>query len=570
VRRRIATAIACWVWATGCGIPEGIGPDPRVPGTPDTADPADPGSETRDDGAGDAAMTTDRETDPGQSQGEGVGREVPEVDPLHDGDPPADGSPPDLGPRTDLPDQDPMPDPGTGPAPWRSSVSREEIRALLQHCDRTALEDLLETRYDGPVCDDRGCTLITDPGPGAVSIRGSFNGWSETAMTPVPCAPGTFLAEVGPVPPGSDAWEYRIFHDGQWRDDPRNRYIRFSDLAINGAMYRPGVPRLARVQGLRSEALPLPRDVYVFVPAEAYEDPLRRFPVLLLQDGWNVFDNPRAPFGSWRVDRSARALIEAGAIEPVLLVGIATADRINEYLYTDLWVSGSGQSFQVKPRLPDYADLLIQVVLPAIRSGFPARTGPRNTAIGGSSLGGISAFWIAWHHPEVFGMVAALSPSFWVGEPGSGTEEKPSMRELIAAQPPTPAQRALQIYLDSGDGGYSPGGGDDPPYAWDGRAYTDWTRNLLIQLGWPNRPEWDTDGDPATAPEDLPLETDPDRVPALRWSATTPAGYRDLDAYLRPDLSLLSLLGVGHPHNEAAWEQRFPTALRFLFPGESP
>jgi hypothetical protein len=178
-------------------------------------------------------------------------------------------------------------------------------------------------RYDGPVCDRSGCTLITRSEPGSLSLRGEFNGWAETAMTAVPCRPGWFFAEVGPVPEGSDAWQYRLYRDGQWMDDRDNRWIRFADLAVNQAMYRPGVPRLARLAAVHSPQLGNDRDVYVFVPAEAFEDPQRRFPLMLLQDGWNVFDNPRAPYGSWNVDRTARTLAAQGAIEPVILAGIA-------------------------------------------------------------------------------------------------------------------------------------------------------------------------------------------------------------------------------------------------------
>lgn len=142
------------------------------------------------------------------------------------------------------------------------------------------------------------------------------------------------------------------------------------------------------------------------------------------------------------------------------------------------------------------------------------------------------------------------------------------MREVMSLDPLTPARRALRIYLDSGDSGYAPGGGDLPPYAQDGRAYTDWTRNALIRMGWPNRPEWDTDSDLSTAPADLPLSTVPGMVPVLPWSETPPPGYGDWREYLRPNLSLLHLVGLGHLHNEADWERRFPAVLRFLFPAQ--
>jgi len=424
----------------------------------------------------------------------------------------------------------------------------------------------LRARCDGPICDDAACLIVTTVPGASVALRGDFNGWADTAMAPVAAVADTWWAEVAPVPAAADYWAYKLFVDGAWLADPSNRWIRFSDIAIDSAAYRPGVPRLAALYAVHSTELANDRDVYVSVPAEAFEDRARRFPVLYLQDGWNVFDNPRAPFGSWRVDRTARELAAAGAIEPVILVGITTPDRYDEYLYTDIFVSGAGTEMQVTPKLAAYADFLVGTIKPAIDATFPTRPGRADTAMGGSSLGGLSSFWIAWNHPDVFGRVAALSPSFWVGEDGSGTEGHPSMRSLVLASTPTALQRSLRVYLDSGDQGYSPGGAGDPAYAIDGRAYTDWMRNTLIGLGWPNRPEWDDDGNLATPPNDLPLTVDPTQVKGLAWSATVPAAYASWDAYLRPDLALLDLVGLGHEHNELAWEQRFPAVLRFLFP----
>jgi len=558
--------LAALVGLLGCAAPEPLTRDPG--GGPGDVGATDPGPDPTPDAPGDPGLPRDAraETDDGNGPDLAGPPDSPAEtapDPLGEAHPDPDATVDPLGDSHPVPDAavDPLGDAAAPPAP----LTRTDIQDAVQACDPTDLEALM-ARYDGPVCDRSGCTLITRGEPGSLSLRGEFNGWAETAMTAVPCRPGWFFAEVGPVPEGSDAWQYRLYRDGQWMDDRDNRWIRFADLAVNQAMYRPGVPRLARLAAVHSPQLGNDRDVYVFVPAEAFEDPQRRFPLMLLQDGWNVFDNPRAPYGSWNVDRTARTLAAQGAIEPVILAGITTADRVNEYLYTDFWMTGTGQPTQVTPRLPAYADFLVQTLLPRLRAEFPVRTGPADTAIGGSSLGGISAFWIAWMHADVFGKVAALSPSFWVGEEGSGTESYPSMREVMDREPPDAARRALKIYLDSGDGGYSPGGGEDPPYAWDGRAYTDWTRNRLIRLGWPNRPEWDTDGDPATPPADLPLTTDPATVPALEWAPTPPQRYGDWNAFLRPDLSLLCLLGRGHLHNESFWEQRFPAVLRFLFP----
>ena len=103
-------------------------------------------------------------------------------------------------------------------------------------------------------------------------------------------------------------------------------------------------------------------------------------------------------------------------------------------------------------------------------------------------------------------------------------------------------------------------------YTGDGRCYTDWTRNALIDLGWDNRPEWDDDGDLETPPANYPTSSDPKAVPTLYWSPTVPNGYASWGDYLKPERNLLHLVGEGHAHNEAAWAARFGAMLRFLFP----
>ena len=182
----------------------------------------------------------------------------------------------------------------------------------------------------------------------------------------------------------------------------------------------------------------------------------------------------------------------------------------------------------------------------------------------GSSLGGISSLWIAWHHAGSFGRVASFSGSYWVGQAGSGTEGVPTMQEVLAQAPPTADQLALRIYLDSGTASSMGQPGLD--YTGDARSYTDWTRNALIGMGFDNRPEWDDDGDLGTPPQDFPADASPAEVPTLYWSGTVPAPYVSWEDYLRPQNDLLHLVGEGHGHSEAAWAQRFGAMLRFLYP----
>jgi len=460
----------------------------------------------------------------------------------------------DLG--TDLPFD------STGDEPGLATV--DELLAAIEAGDGGPFFDLME-RYDGPACDPDGRCLVitflelTDH----VFVRGEFNDWGKSGlMTPVEFAPGFFyfLLEGYQF---SHYVSYRLYDEvgggENWYRDPLNRYVRFSDVELNSAIYAHGKSRIAIVEAIYSPQLDNTRHAYIYVPGAAFLDPSARFPVLYMQDGANVFDNPKAMFGTWDVNFASDELVDGGAVEPLIIVGVLTNNRFDEYLYCAITID-LGVPVEVDPKLDEYAAFLVDTLKPVVDDAFPTLDGANNTGIAGSSLGGISSLYIGWKYPGVFGKVGSMSGSYWVGESGTGTVDAPSIREVINSAPPTPEQLALKIYLDSGDSG---GGGSSYPS--DGRVFTDWVRNTLIALGFPNRPEWDDDGDLATPPMDFPQLFDPANVPTLFWADPPPAQYSGWDEYLRPDLNLLHLVGPGHQHNEAAWKARFPAMVRYLF-----
>jgi enterochelin esterase-like enzyme len=439
----------------------------------------------------------------------------------------------------------------------------DDFLTLTTQSDAAALDAFL-AQYDGPFCEAARCLFVTClQGADAVALRGEFSDWEELPMTAIDFAPGCFYHLFEELL-FNHVVEYKLFANQEWLSDPLNPYFRFADVAVNSALYAPGVGRLALIEAVYSPQLDNSRNLYVYLPAPAFENSGQTFPVLYMQDGFNVFVNPAAPFGSWEVDATADALIASGAVAPMIVVGIDTDDRMDEYLYAGITVELGGGPIQVTPLLPDYAEFLVDVVKPLIDESFPTKPGRADTAMAGSSLGGISSLWIAWHHADVFGRVASFSGSYWVGQEGSGTEGHPTMETVLQAAPATADQLALKIYMDAGS--VSSMGQPGLEYTGDGRSYTDWTRNALIDLGWDNRPEWDDDGDLETAPANFPITTDPAEVPTLYWSPTVPGSYAGWDDYLQPERNLLHLVGEGHAHNEAAWAARCGAMLRFLFP----
>lgn len=159
----------------------------------------------------------------------------------------------------------------------------------------------------------------------------------------------------------------------------------------------------------RSARLGTTRTIAVFLPPGYEEDRFRRYPVLYLQDGQNLFP-ATSPLGKdWKLDTIIPELIQSKAIEPLIVAGIFHGDvqRIDELTPTRDKREARGGKAEL------YERMLIEEVMPFVRTRYRIRTGPQSTAIGGSSLGGLVSLWMAFRHPELFGGVAALSPSVW-------------------------------------------------------------------------------------------------------------------------------------------------------------
>jgi predicted alpha/beta superfamily hydrolase len=190
---------------------------------------------------------------------------------------------------------------------------------------------------------------------------------------------------------------------------------------------------------IRSRFLPQPHDVVVCLPPGYDEAPHRRYPVLYLHDGQNVFDDlPLSPFGvQWGVDTTARALVHARVIEPLIIVAIGNAgrDRIDEYTPTRDSMHDAGG-------LADrYGQMLVYEIKPWVDHRWRTRRTAPDTAVAGSSLGGLLSLHLGLTHPAIFGKLGLLSPSVW-------WDDRWIVRQL-AAEGRRPDQR---IWLDVGTG----------------------------------------------------------------------------------------------------------------------
>jgi predicted alpha/beta superfamily hydrolase len=168
-------------------------------------------------------------------------------------------------------------------------------------------------------------------------------------------------------------------------------------------------PQLRKHEQFRSRFLRNQRDLIVYTPPGYEEQQWRRFPVLYLHDGQNLFDGATSfiPGQDWHVGQTADQCIQAGKVEPLIIVGMYnTKARIREYTPTHVPKLGGG-------RADRYAKFLLDEVKPFIEREYRALTGSQYNGIGGSSLGGLVSLYLGLKHSRMFGKIAALSPSVW-------------------------------------------------------------------------------------------------------------------------------------------------------------
>lgn len=168
---------------------------------------------------------------------------------------------------------------------------------------------------------------------------------------------------------------------------------------------------------LDSAVLNNSRLIDVYLPPSYKPKGRKRYPVIYMHDGNNLFF-PEIAFGGWpwAVDRCVNTLSTYGMIQEPIVVGVHnTWGRHFEYSWTPMsfqgQVEGGGGTM--------YAHMLIQELMPQINARFRTLPGRENTAIMGSSMGGLISYYLGLYHPEVFGKIGVVSPSFWWnhGEP---------------------------------------------------------------------------------------------------------------------------------------------------------
>jgi predicted alpha/beta superfamily hydrolase len=256
-------------------------------------------------------------------------------------------------------------------------------------------------------------------------ISGSFNNWNPSLPQYrfIKQENGKEFVEVKGVPPGIH--EYKITR-GSWHKTESaangsavdNRILKFGNdtiisLSIAGWAddfpSRPPVTTKSKNVFIVDTAFYIPqlqraRRVWVYLP-ESYALTQRRYPVIYMHDGQNLFDAVTAPYGEWGVDEMMDSL-RTGRQSIIVGIDHGGTTRLTEYNpYNSGFGKGEGDA---------YVDFLVKCLKPFIDSAYRTKPQREFTTIAGSSMGGLISFYAALKYPETFGGAGVFSPSFWI------------------------------------------------------------------------------------------------------------------------------------------------------------
>ncbi len=173
----------------------------------------------------------------------------------------------------------------------------------------------------------------------------------------------------------------------QWRNIPgENKYIThtFSDFSP--------------LQGNRR--------ILIYLPPDYDENPEKRYPVLYMHDGQNVFES--GAFGSWNMEQAMQQLYDAGENVGVVVTIDNSAGRLKEYapFGNPSYEGGVAQG-------DEYLQAIKNHIIPYVNANFRTLTDRENTGICGSSMGGLISYYAGLKEHDTFGRIGVMSPSFW-------------------------------------------------------------------------------------------------------------------------------------------------------------
>lgn len=178
--------------------------------------------------------------------------------------------------------------------------------------------------------------------------------------------------------------------------------------------------KIKTIKNFKIPQLERRRTLRIYLPPD-YEKSNKRYPVFYMQDGQNLYKNKDAAYGvSWKVGEALDRLIHEDKCKEIIVVGIDNGEDKRFFEYS-IWntdeMTYKGKTikmpFTVGGEGSAYIDFTVNTLKPYIDENFRTMPDRENTAIGGSSMGGLISLLTGLAHQDKFSKVATISTALF-------------------------------------------------------------------------------------------------------------------------------------------------------------
>ena len=269
---------------------------------------------------------------------------------------------------------------------------------------------------------------MNTPSGDNIYIAGTFNGWNPGDSTKIfkkdstghlsvtlPIAAGTIQykytrgswSNVEGGDNGKNSSNRSYTYDGtkntieesiaSWEGQSTNNSTAAANVSVmDNAFFMPQLNRSRRI--------------WLYLPPNYKSDTTKRFPVMYMHDGQNLFDKSTSFAGEWQIDETLNQLAGSGD-KGCIVVGIDNGGtlRLNELSpwKNAQYAGGEGAL---------YTKFIVETLKPFIDAHYRTLKDRNNTGIGGSSMGGLISVYAAIEYQNVFSKAAIFSPAFWFSD----------------------------------------------------------------------------------------------------------------------------------------------------------
>ena len=160
------------------------------------------------------------------------------------------------------------------------------------------------------------------------------------------------------------------------------------------------------------------RTIAIYLPENYSQDSIKRFPVFYFLDGQSLFDEKISKGDEWQIDELLDSLGKKG--QDAIVVGIYNSNKRDSEYQPNFTPEVYDKRFTGN----EHAEWIVNTLKPNIDQEYRTKSDAQFTVVGGSSFGGLMAYYMLTEHPDVIGGAIIMSPSFWVNEKSTHLDRK--------------------------------------------------------------------------------------------------------------------------------------------------